>query len=155
MEQELESAFVGPGDNAALVCIGHQQYQEIVAPQLIDLGYKLHLGVLEEDVILKLQSNSYDVIAIYENFRESTLQTNPILRQIAKEPGARRREHFVVLLSHRSATNDGMSAFVQSVDQIINIADLANFKTLVQREITTHRQLYHSFNQTLQSVQSL
>ena len=155
MEQELESAFVGPGDNAALVCVDHQQYQEIVAPQLIDLGYKLHLGLLEEDVILKLQSNSYDVIVIYENFRESTLQTNPILRQIAKEPGARRREHFVVLLSHHSATNDGMSAFVQSVDQIINIADLANFKPLVQREITPHRKLYHSFNQTLQSVQSL
>ena len=39
-----------------------------------------------------------------------------------------RRDHFVVLFSHRFATNDAMTRFVQSVDQIINIADLANLK---------------------------
>jgi len=50
---------------------------------------------------------------------------------------SRRREHFVVLLSHRLATNDAMSAFVQSVDQIINTGGLANFKLVVQREITS------------------
>ena len=155
MEQELESAFLDPGDNTALVCVDHEQYQKIVVPQLIDLGYKVHLGLSEEDVVLKLQTNSYDVVVIYENFKESTLQTNPILCEITREPGARRREHFVVLLSHGLATNDTMTAFVQSVDQIINTGDLANFKPVLQREITQHRKLYHSFDQTLKSVQSL
>jgi len=155
MEQELESAFLDPGDNTALVCVDHEQYQEIIVPQLIDLGYKVHLGLFEEDVVLKLRTNRYDVVVIYETFKDSTLQTNPILREITKEPGARRREHFVVLLSHRSATNDAMSAFVQSVDQIINVGDLANFKPILQREATQHRKLYHSFNQTLKSVQAL
>ena len=32
------------------------------------------------------------------------------------------------------ATNDAMSAFVQSVDQIVNIADLANFKPVLRSE---------------------
>jgi len=155
MEQELESAFLDPGDNTALVCVDHEQYQEIIVPQLIDLGYKVHLGLFEEDVVRKLQTNRYDVVVIYETFKDSTLQTNPILREITKEPGARRREHFVVLLSHRSATNDAMSAFVQSVDEIINVGDLANFKPILQREATQHRKLYHSFNQTLKSVQAL
>ena len=155
MEQELESAFLDPGDNTALVCVDHEQYQKIVVPQLIDLGYKVHLGLSEEDVVRKLQTNRYDVVVIYETFKDSTLQTNPILREITKEPGARRREHFVVLLSHRFATNDAMTAFVQSVDQIINVGDLANFKPILQREATQHRKLYHSFNQTLKSVQAL
>jgi len=155
MEQELESAFLDPGDNTALVCVDHEQYQEIIVPQLIDLGYKVHLGLSEEDVVRKLQTNRYDVVVIYETFKDSTLQTNPILREITKEPGARGRERFVVLLSHRFATNDAMTAFVQSVDQIINIADLANFKPVLQREATQHRKLYHSFNQTLKSVQAL
>ena len=48
-----------------------------------------------------------------------------------------------------------MSAFVQSVDQIINIGDLANFKPVLQREVTQHRKLYDSFNQTLKSDQAL
>ena len=155
MEQELESGFLDPGDHAALVCVDHEQYQKIVVPQLIDLGYKVHLGLLEEDVVLKLQTHNYDVLVIYENFNESTSQTNPILREITKRPGARRREHFVVLVSHLFATNDAMRAFVQSVDQIINVADLANLKPVLQGEVAQHQKLYHSFNQTLKSAQSL
>ena len=47
MEQEYESSFIDLGDNTALVCIDHQQYQKIVVPQLIDMTYKVHLGLFE------------------------------------------------------------------------------------------------------------
>jgi hypothetical protein len=153
--EQHDSTFFDLGDNTALVCIDHQQYQKIVVPQLIDMTYKVHLGLFEEDVLLKLKTYSYDVVVIYENFKGSTLQTNPILCEMIKRPGSQRREHFVVLLSHRFATNDAMSAFVQSVDQIINIADLANFKPVLRRGTTQHRELYHSFHEMLKSVQSL
>ena len=155
MEQESESSFIDLGDNTALVCVDHQQYQKIVVPQLIDMTYKVHLGLFEEDVLLKLKTYNYDVVVIYENFKGSTVQTNPILREMVKLPDTRRREHFVTLLSHRFATNDAMSAFVQSVDQIINIADLANFKPVLRRGVAQHRELYNSFTEMLKSVQSL
>lgn len=155
MEQESESSFIDLGDNTALVCIDHQQYQKIIVPQLIDMTYKVHLGLFEEDVLLKLKTYNYDVVVIYENFKGSTVQTNPILREMVKLPDTRRREHFVTLLSHRFATNDAMSAFVQSVDQIINIADLANFKPVLRRGVAQHRELYNSFTEMLKSVQSL
>src|SRR5438874_10519792 len=125
-EQEQETTFFDLGDNTALVCVDHQQYQKVIVPQLIEMTYKVHLGLFEEDVVLKLKTYNYDVVIIYENLKGSKLETNPILREMVRLPGARRREHFVVLLSHRHATNDAMSAFVQSVDQIINIADLGN-----------------------------
>jgi hypothetical protein len=155
MEQENDSPFIDLGDNTALVCVDHQQYQKIIVPQLIDMTYKVHLGLFEEDVILKLKTYNYDVVVIYENFKGSTVQTNPILQEMVKRPDARRREHFVTLLSHKFATNDAMSAFVQSVDQIINIADLANFKPVLRRGVSQHRELYHSFTDMLKSVQSL
>jgi hypothetical protein len=155
MEQDQESAFFDLGDNTALVCVDHQQYQKIVVPQLIDMTYKVHLGLFEEDVVLKLKTYTYDVVVIYENFKGCKLETNPILREMIAQSGTQRREHFVVLLSHRFATNDAMSAFVQSVDQIINIADLANFKPVLRRGTTQHRELYHSFNEMFKSVQSL
>src|ERR1700755_1610763 len=120
MEPEASPNFADLGDNTALVCVDHQQYQKLVVPQLIDMSYKVHLGLFEEDVLLKLQTYSYNVVVVYENFKGSTIQTNPVLRNLIKRPGAQRRDHFVVLLSHRSATNDAMSAFVQSVDLIIN-----------------------------------
>lgn len=155
MEQEPESTFLDLGDHTALVCIDHQQYQKIIVPQLIDLTYKVHLGLFEEDVVLKLQTYSYDVVVVYENFKNSTLETNPLLSEICRQPDVQRREHFVILLSHRFATNDAMSAFVQSVDQIINVADLANFKPIVRRGVAQHRELYKSFNEMLKSVQAL
>jgi hypothetical protein len=155
MDQEIDSNFIDLGDNTALVCIDHQQYQKIVVPQLIDMTYKVHLGLFEEDVILKLKTYNYDVVIIYENFKGSKIENNPVLREMTKRPDARRREHFVVLLSHKFATNDAMTAFVHSVDQIINISDLANFKPVLRRGVTQHRELYHSFNEMVKSVQSL
>src|SRR5437667_10547576 len=154
-EQEQETTFFDLGDNTALVCVDHQQYQKVIVPQLIEMTYKVHLGLFEEDVVLKLKTYNYDVVVIYENFKNTNLQTNPLLRELAKRPDARRREHFVVLLSHKFATNDAMSAFVQSVDQIINITDLANFKPVLRRGIAQYRELYQSFNEMLKSVQAL
>ena len=47
-----DSSFFDLGDNTALVCVDHQQYQKMVVPQLIDMTYKVHLGLFEEDVLL-------------------------------------------------------------------------------------------------------
>lgn len=155
MDPHHDSAFFDLGDNTALVCVDHQQYQKLIVPQLIDLTYKVHLGLFEEDVLLKLKTYSYNVVVIYERFKNSTPQTNVILAEMVKLPDAQRRQHFVVLLSHEFATNDAMSAFVQSVDQIVNVADLANFKTVIRRGIAQHRELYSAFSETLKAVQTL
>src|SRR5881392_210575 len=118
MEQENDLQLFDAGDSTALVCLDHEQYQKIVVPQLTDLKYKVHVGLYEEDVLLKLRTYSYDVVVVYENFKGSTLATNPILQTLVVEPAARRREQFVVLISHLFATNDSMAAFVHSVDRI-------------------------------------
>jgi hypothetical protein len=143
------------GDQTGLVCVENQQYQNMILPQLTDLGYKVHLGLYEEDVLLKLSTYSYNVVVVYENFKGSTITTNPILKEIIRWPAARRREHFVVLLSHKFPTNDTMRAFVQSVDQIINVADLANFRPVLRRGTAQHREMYAPFHSTLKAVQAM
>jgi hypothetical protein len=155
MESDHESTFFDLGDNTALVCVDHQQYQKLVVPQLIDINYKVHLGLYEEDVLLKLKTYAYNVVIIYENFKGSNLQTNPLLREMVYKAGHVRREHFVVLLSHRFATNDAMSAFVHSVDQIINIADLTNLKPVLRRGVAQFREMYNPFQETLKAVQTV
>lgn len=155
MEPQHDSGFFDLGDNTALVCVDHQQFQKLIVPQLIDLNYKVHLGLFEEDVLLKLKTYTYNVVIIYEAFKGSTAETNPILAEMVKLPGVQRRQHFVVLLSHRFATNDAMSAFVESVDQIVNVTDLANFKTVARRAIAQHRELYAAYGETLKAVQQI
>lgn len=154
VEIDHESHF-DAGDNTALVCVDHQQFQKMVAPQFIDLNFKVHIGLHEEDVLLKLKTYSYDVIVVYENFKGSTPATNPVVKELTQQPGAERRQHFVVLLTHRFATNDAMSAFVQSVDQIVNVGDLANFKPVLRRGMTQHREMYEAFHSTLKAVQAM
>ena len=155
MNIEQDHSFFDLGDKTALVCIDHPQYQKLIVPQLIDLGYKVHLGLFEEDVLLKLATYNYNVVVVYENFKGSSVGENPILRAMVKRPGSLRREHFVVLLSQRFTTNDAMSAFVQSADLIINIGDIANFKPVVRRGVAQHRDFYAPFQETLKTVQAL
>ncbi len=154
MSADLDNNFFDLGDKTALVCIDHPQYQKMVVAQLTDLGYKVHLGLFEEDVLLKLATYSYHVVVVYENFKGASADENPILLELMKRPGLLRREHFVVLLSHSGATNDAMSAFVQSVDQVVNISDLANFKPVVRRAVAQHTDLYAPFREALRAVQT-
>jgi hypothetical protein len=152
MSSEQDSSFFDLGDKTALVCIDHPQYQKMIVPQLIDLSYKVHLGLFAEDVLLKLSTYSYNVVVIYENFKGSTLENNPILQEMVGRPGTLRREHFVVLLSQRFTTNDAITAFAQSVDQIVNVADIANFKPVVRRGVAQHHDLYLPLQETLKAA---
>jgi hypothetical protein len=154
MNAESDNIFFDLGDSTALVCVDHPQYQKMVVSQLTDLGYKVHLGLFEEDVLLKLATYSHNVLVIYENFKSESPSENPILRELKLRPSPLRREHFVVLLSHRGTTNDAMAAFIMSVDLIVNIADLANFKPVLRRGVAQHQELYHPFRETLKAIQA-
>jgi hypothetical protein len=100
-----------------------------------------------------LTTYGYTVVIIYENFKGAAADQNPILREISRRPGVLRRDHFVVLLSHHFTTNDAITAFSRSVDQIINVSDLANFKPIVRRGLAQHQELYEPFRDTVRSVQ--
>jgi len=154
MNPETDNVFFDVTDSTALVCVDHPQYQKMVVSQLTDLGYKVHLGLFEEDVVLKLSTYSYNVLVIYENFKNASPSENLILRELMLRPSPLRREHFVVLLSHRGATNDAMTAFSLSVDQTVNITDLANFKPVLRRGVAQHQELYQPFRDTLKVVQA-
>ena len=69
-----------------------------------------------------------------------------------RRPGTLRRDHFVILLSQRFTTNDAMTAFAQSVDQIVNVADIANFKPVVRRGVAQHNDLYLPLQETLKAA---
>ena len=155
METQSDASLFDIGDNTALVCIDNEQFQKIVVPQLIDLNYKVNVAINEEDVLQKLRAYSYHVVVIYEHFKGSTLANNPVLKELGERPGGDRRSHFVVLLTHRFATNDPMSAFALSVDQTINVADVANLKPVLRRGVAEHREMYHSFHSTLKTARAM
>ena len=154
MSTETDDNFFDLGDKTALVCVDHQTYQKMIVPHLTELGYKVHLGLFEEDALHKLATYNYDVVVIYENFKGASAQENSILREMVRRPGSLRRRNFVILVSQDSATNDAMIAFSQSVDQIFNVGDLPNFKPLLRRGVAQHSDLYLPFQETVKAVQA-
>lgn len=145
--------FFDVGDQTALVCIDHPAYQKVIVPQLVELGYKVHLGLFEDDALLKLATYSYNVVIIYENFKGANEGENPILKEMTVRANPLRREHFVVLLTHKYTTNDAIGAFAQSVDQMLNIADIANLRPILRRGVAQHQELYQSFQEARRFVQ--
>ena len=85
MNTEQDSNSFDLGDKTALVCVDHPEYQKLIVPQLVDLGYKMHLGLFEDDVLLKLATYSYDVVVVYENFKGASAGENPILREMVRK----------------------------------------------------------------------
>ena len=146
MNLAAESPVFDVSDLTALVCVDQVQYQKMIVAQLSDLGYKVHLGLFEEDVLLKLATYSYNVVVVYENFKSTSLEQNPILRELVKRPGSLRRDHFVILLTHGGATNDATLAFSLSVDQVINVADIGSFKPVLRRGIVAARRSFSTIS---------
>ncbi len=155
MNLDSDNSIFDLDDRTALVCVTSSPIQKMISAQLLELNYKVHLGLFAEDVHLKLATYSYNVVVIDENFKGAIPGENPILIEMVKRSGSLRREHFVVLLSQRFPTNDAMSAFVQSVDLIVNFADIANFKPVVRRGVAQYDALYKPFLETLTAVQAL
>lgn len=143
------------GDRTALVCLAASPAQRTVSAQLLELDYKVHLGLFVEDILPKLATYSYNVVVVDESFGGCKPEENPILREITRRSGAARRAHFVVLLSRQSKTNDASRAFVASVDQIVNFQDLPNFKPILRRGVSEHTELYEPFLETIKQAQAL
>jgi CheY-like chemotaxis protein len=134
-----------PGDKTALVCMDVPEMERIAIEQLLELGHKVHTGHSIEDLLCKLQAHLYDVLIIAENFGASTLETNPLLNQILREPPVQRHRHIVVLIGASVSTADEVQAFQYSVDVVVNLADVRNLRPVVRRALMRTQEFYSRF----------
>lgn len=137
------------GDLTALVCIDDPEIQEAVVSQLAALNYKIHTGMFPEDVALKLRTHDYDVVIVYENFNGCDFETNQVLKEVVNVPADQRRRLFLVLVGPNMVTNDEMQSFIYSVDLTYSLSDLENFKTVLKRATTRHKEFYGNFMESL------
>jgi hypothetical protein len=138
-----------PEDRTALVCIDEGEVQSPVLAQLSELGYRIHTGLFPEDVSLKLRAHTYDVVAIYETFAGSIAEGNPALLETVRTPSGQRRNQVVVLIGPNMVSNNEIQAFQFSVDLVVSVSDLANFKPLLRRGVARHDEFYRRFAECL------
>ncbi len=145
--QEYETRFdiFEPGDLTALVCIDQPDYQQHIVEQLSSMDYKIHVGLFQEDISLKLKTHVYDVVVIDEHFNDCHLGNNVVLHEAVNLPGGQRRNQFLVLIGSSVMTNDEMMAFIFSVDLCFNVNDLANLKPVLRRGVARQKDFFHVF----------
>jgi hypothetical protein len=138
-----------PGDKTALVCVDVPEVQRLVVENLGELNYKIHTGLFVEDILLKLTTHTYDVVVITEHFSATDLQTNPVLQAAVEIPPSQRRKQTVVLVGSSVHTDSEMDAWANSVDLVVNLADVPNLKHVIRRSVARTRAFYDPFIEAL------
>jgi hypothetical protein len=141
--------FFEPGDKTALVCLDVPEMQRLVIEQLDALGYKVHTGLFVDDSILKLRAHPYDAVIFSEHFNGMPLTDHALLKETIKLPAAQRRRQTIVLIGVDFATNDEAQAFSQSVDLVVSLADLPNFKPVLRRAAARQAEFHAVLNDVL------
>jgi hypothetical protein len=136
-------------DLTSLVCMDEAEVQRAVVDALSQLNYRIHTGLFAEDISLKLRAHTYDVVAIYETFAGSIAEGNPVLLETMRIPSTQRRNQIVVLVGPNMITNSEIQAFQYSVDLVVSVSDLANFKPVLRRGVARHQEFYRKFNECL------
>jgi len=152
MKPDSPYDFFEPGDRTALICVDDSNLRELLFEELATLNYKLHTGLFVEDIVLKLSSQTYNIVLIYEKFGGHPLQTNPILEKCAHLPSHDRRKQFILLIGPSLNTNDPVQSFQFSVDMVCNDADLPNLLPLLNRGLLRHEEKYRAFNQCMKMI---
>lgn len=141
-----------PGDSTALVCVDDPKVQNLVVENLTEADYKIHTGLFLEDILLKLQTHTYDVVILAEHFNGATLETNPLLEAILEIPAHLRRKQVFVLVGSSMNTDSDMEAWKHSVDLVVNLADVPNIKHVVRRAVLRSKAFYDSYSEALNKL---
>jgi CheY-like chemotaxis protein len=134
---------------AALVCDDGTERQKTLEGALKELGYQVQIAASPEDMYDRVKYNHYEVIFLHDTFGGGNSENNEVLDFIQSMPIAARRKIMVALAGGSYTTLDHMAAFTQSVDIVMNEADIPEAKAVLKKSITSNYMFYKVYNEIL------
>ena len=137
----------------ALVCVP-EEHRETVARGLAANGYKVFVAEDARQAVDRMRENLLDIVLLDPRF--DPVEQGPVFitREVNILRPAQRRRLFFVLLSPSLRTMDAHTAFLNNVNAIINVSEIAELPSLIERRVREYNELYKDFNKTL-GVQAL
>ena len=148
---ESKVDFFEVGDKTSLICTD-PNIAEAVRATLRDLDFKFHTAETSEMAVERSRYTAYDIIVIQDNFAGSTFRSNAVLNYLAPLGMAQRRYSMVVLIGSGFKTLDAMQAFGQSVQLVVNTADLPNFTAILKKSWAEFQSLYKVYKDVFASL---
>jgi predicted Zn finger-like uncharacterized protein len=137
----------------ALVCVP-QEHRESVASSLAANGYQVFVADDARQAVDRMRENLLDVVLLDPRFDPAEQGPVFVTREVNILRPAQRRRLFFVLLSPSLRTMDAHTAFLNNVNAIINISEIDDLPSLIERRVREFNELYKDFNNTL-GVQAL
>jgi predicted Zn finger-like uncharacterized protein len=137
----------------ALVCVP-EEYRETVARSLAANGYQVFVAEDARQAVDRMRENLLDMVLLDPRF--DPVEQGPVFvtREVNILRPAQRRRLFFVLLSPSLRTMDAHTAFLNNVNAIINVSEIDELPSLIERRIREYNELYKDFNKNL-GVQAL
>ncbi len=134
----------------ALVCIP-EEAREQLARSLAENGYQVFVAEDARQAVERMRENQLDVVIVDPRFDALEQGAVFVTREVNVLRPAQRRRLFFVLLSTSLRTMDPHSAFLNNVNAVVNISDIAELPTLLEHRLRDFNELYKDFNNVTKS----
>ena len=143
-----------PDANAlqALVCLDSSEHQEVCQQMLQSLSYTADIMPNQFKALEYLREVPYRLFVLDAAFDGTTLDTNLVLTFLRERPLDQRRYQFVVLCAPELVTADSMTAYSQSVNLVLNHADMPSCGAMLAQQLAEHDLLYRTFREMRQQL---
>ncbi len=132
----------------ALVCVP-EEYRESVARSLAANGYQVFVADDARQAVDRMRENLLDIVLLDPRFDPAEQGPVFVTREVNILRPAQRRRLFFVMLSPSLRTMDAHTAFLNNVNAIINVNEIDELPSLIERRVHEYNELYKDFNTTL------
>ena len=145
-------SMTDPSAMQALICLDNPEHQTACQQALQTLGYTADVMPNQFKALEYLREVPYRLFVLDAAFDGTSLETNLVLTFLRERPLDQRRYQFVVLCAPDLVNADPMTAYSQSVNLVINHADMPNSGAMLAQHLAENELLYRTFREMRQQL---
>ncbi len=144
--------FLEEEGKTALVCESDPERLKLIREPLEVMEYHITEPGSIRDALRQMKYHVFDLVLLNERFENSDPDANGLLIYLERMAMDVRRDIFVALISERCPTMDYMTAFLKSVNLVINPKDLAGLDRILTRGINERDMIYDVYKESARKV---
>jgi predicted Zn finger-like uncharacterized protein len=129
----------------ALVC-AMEENRESIARGLSESNYQVFVAQDSRQAVERMRENRLDLVILDSRFDPVEQGSVFVTREVTVLRPAQRRRLFFVLLSPTLRTLDAHAAFLNNVNMVVNVNDIAELPKLIEQRLREFNELYTEFN---------
>jgi predicted Zn finger-like uncharacterized protein len=144
--------FVEEEGKTALVCVPDPLLRKPIIEALDLMEYQITVAETAREALKRMRYHVYDVMVVDELFDTDNPEANGVLIYTERLGMAIRRNMFIAMISSRHRTMDNMTAFLKSVNLIINSKNIEDIGKILSRGLTEYLAFYRVLRDKLKET---